>query len=141
MTTRIGARHGGAALAAAALALAACRGVPPPAAAPAPTADAPGDRYVVRGQISRLAPPEAGPGLSIRHEEIPSFKDKEGAVVGMMPMTMFFPVAKEVPLAGLFPGDKIRFRFVMDWQAARFEIEWIEKLPPETVLDFGDGRR
>ena len=122
-------------LALAALSLGGCRKDPPPAPA------TPGDRYVVRGEIARFAPPEAGPGLSIRHEAIPGFKDQTGAVVGMMSMVMFFPVGKDVPLSGLSPGDKIRFRFVMDWKGARFEVESIEKLPPDTVLDFGGGAK
>jgi len=106
------------------------RAAPPPPVSP-------GDHYVARGEIARLAPPEAGPGLSIRHEAIPDFRDRTGAVVGMSSMVMHFPVAEGVSLAGLAPGDKIRFRFVMDWEATRFEIESIEKLPPDTALDFG----
>ena len=34
-------------------------------------------------------------------------------------------------------GDKIRFRFVMDWKNNASEIESIEKLPPDTALDYG----
>lgn len=123
-------------LALAVLATAGCRKAPPAAA---PGGPSPGDRYLVRGQIVRFAPPEAGPGLSIRHEAIPEFRDKDGVAVGMMPMAMFFPVAKGVSLEGLAPGDKVRFGFVMDWAAARFEIDSIERLPPGTSLDFGEA--
>lgn len=116
------------------LALVACR----EAAAPARASG--GDRYVVRGQIVRMPEPGAAPTLSIRHEAIPSFRDRTGAVVGMVPMVMPFPVAEGVSLDRLAPGDKIRFRFAMDWRNGRNEIESVEKLPPETVLEFGGAR-
>jgi Cu/Ag efflux protein CusF len=98
------------------------------------------DRYTVRGEVVRL---DAGAGareIYIRHEPIPEFKDGTGAVVGMTAMIMPFRVANEVPLGGIAPGDKIRFRFSMDWKANRLEIESVEQLPQETVLEFARGR-
>jgi hypothetical protein len=121
---------------AALLALAACsdRGAPP-----APQAAARGgDRYTVRGEVVRVPQPGATEReLSIRHEAIPEFKTASGTAVGMKPMVMPFSVAASVPLEGLAAGDKIRFRFVMDWKNNASEIEHVEKLPPETALDFG----
>jgi Cu/Ag efflux protein CusF len=94
-------------------------------------------RYTVRGEVVRIAPPGArGVELSIRHEPIPDFTDRSGAVVGMTAMVMPFPVAQGVPLAGVEPGDKVRFRFAMDWERNRMEIEALEELPKETPLDF-----
>jgi Cu/Ag efflux protein CusF len=127
--------------AAAAIAVSACRdrGADAP---PAATATVTGHRYDVRGEIVRL--PAAGapaPELSIRHEAIPDFKDKSGAPVGMSSMVMPFPVAKDVSLAGLEPGDKIRFTFLMDWERNAFVIESLEELPRETALELGGGTR
>jgi Cu/Ag efflux protein CusF len=93
-------------------------------------AAAPARRYTVRGEVVRL---EAGE-LSIRHEAIPDFVDRSGAAVGMRAMVMPFPVAKGVSLDGIQPGDKVRFRFAMDWERNRMEIEQLEELPEETRL-------
>jgi Cu/Ag efflux protein CusF len=103
----------------------------------APAARA-GDRYTVRGEIVRVPAPGATPReLSIRHEAIPDFRAADGKVVGMPAMVMPFAVAPTVSLEGLAAGDRIRFRFVVDWASHRTEIESIEKLPPGTGLDFG----
>jgi hypothetical protein len=71
---------------------------------------------------------------------MPDFKDRTGAVVGMSPMVMPFRAGKDVPLEGIAKGDKIRFRFSMDWEANRLEIESLEELPGETVLEFARSR-
>jgi Cu/Ag efflux protein CusF len=111
---------------AAALALTlACRDAAPARAVPA-------KRYAVRGEVTSVG---AGT-LSIRHEAIPDFADRSGAVTGMSPMVMPFPVAEGVSLAGLAPGAKIRFTFVMDWERNRMEIERLEPLPADTALRF-----
>jgi hypothetical protein len=121
------------ALALATLVLSSCRGGEAPAPAPRP-----GDRYTVRGELVRLPAPGTTPReISIRHEAIPDFRTAGGAVSAMPPMVMPFDVAPSVPLDGLAPGDKVRFRFVMDWKGNASEIESIEKLPAETALDFG----
>ncbi len=98
-------------------------------------------RYTVRGEIVRISAAGEGKEISIRHEAIPDFRDRTGAVVGMMAMVMPFPVKKGLSLDGLSPGDKVRFRFAMDFAAAKAEVESIERLPPETVLDFALGAR
>jgi len=120
--------------------LAGCR----PASAPAGSAPAQAKRYTVRGEVVRL--PEAGAPsqsqeVSIRHEAIPDFEDRQGAVVGMSAMVMPFRVGSGVSLAGLEPGDRIRFRFAVDWSSNRIELESIEELPRETALDFGPAAR
>jgi hypothetical protein len=120
---------------AALLVLAACKGDQPvKPAAPA----RPPDLYTLRGEIVRLPAPGAERReLSIRHEPIPEFKDEAGAVVGMNAMVMPFRVPPEVPLDGLETGDKIRFRFAMDWARNTLQIASIEELPRETTLDYG----
>lgn len=118
--------------------LAGCR----PASAPAASAPAQAKRYTVRGEVVRL--PESGapsPEISIRHEAIPDFEDRQGAVVGMSAMVMPFRVGSGVSLAGLEPGDRIRFRFAVDWSSNRIELESVEELPRATALDFGPAAR
>lgn len=109
------------------LALVSCRGAPSAAAPP---------RYTVRGEVVRVpARPEGE--LVVRHEAIPTFADRTGAVVGMDAMVMPFPIAPGVALAGLAPGDKIAFTFSVDWAQGRYAIERVERLPPATALTLG----
>jgi Cu/Ag efflux protein CusF len=117
-------------LASLAVAAAGCRDREPPERA--------GDRYTVRGEIVRVPAPGAMPReLSIRHEAIPDFRAADGKVVGMPAMVMPFAVPPTVSLDGLAAGDRIRFRFVVDWASHATEVEAVEKLPPGTALDFG----
>lgn len=114
-----------------------CRDRDAPAAPAAPAPGAGVRRYTVRGEVVRVAPDApSGAEVSIRHEPIPGFVDREGAVVGMAAMVMPFPVARGVSLAGVEAGDKVRFRLAMDWERNRMEIEALEELPPGTLLDF-----
>jgi Cu/Ag efflux protein CusF len=112
-----------------AAALGGCRGK-----APAPSADV----YTVRGVVEKL-PQADGPdkNMYIHHQPIPSFRDEHGKVVGMMSMTMPFPVAAGVSLAGIAPGDPVEFTFTMSWgQPSGYQITRIQKLPPGTVINF-----
>jgi len=112
------------------LAGAACRD---PSPAPAPGAV---DRYRIRGEIARL-PARPGDELSVRHEAIPGFRDRTGAVVGMDAMVMGFGVGKELPLAGLAVGDKVQLTFAVDWSRPALTVERLERLPADTPLQFG----
>jgi Cu/Ag efflux protein CusF len=106
--------------------------------APPPAADV----YTVRGVVEKL-PQASGPerDLYVHHAPIPDFRDERGAVVGMMSMTMPFPLSSEVPLAGIAPGDAVEFTFTVRWKPrSGYEITRIRKLPAGTVIDFG-GRR
>ena len=102
--------------------------------APAPAADV----YTVRGVVARL-PQTNGPDrdLYIHHAPIPGFRDEHGKVVGMMSMTMPFPVAAGASLAGIAPGEPVEFTFTVAWkQPAGYQIIRIRKLPAGTVVDF-----
>ena len=96
------------------------------------------EAYTVCGVVERL--PQAGgqdSALYIHHAAIPSFRDEHGKVVGMMSMTMPFPVAAGVSLAGIAPGDAVQFTFTVAWkQPVGYQVTRIEKLPPGTVVDF-----
>jgi Cu/Ag efflux protein CusF len=100
------------------------------------------DVYTVRGVVEKL-PQADGPdkNLYIHHVPIPGFRDEHGKVVGMMSMTMPFPVAAGVSLAGIAPGDPVEFTFTMSWkQPAGYQITQIHKLPAGTVVDFNPPR-
>lgn len=92
--------------------------------------------YTTRGKIEAL--PSASGDLSILHEPIPEFKDKDGTVVGMGTMSMPFPLAAGVSLDGLSVGDAVEFDFSVWWRPrVAYEVTRIVKLPPDTTLNFG----
>lgn len=95
-------------------------------------------RYTVRGEVSAL--PRAGqPGseLLIHHEPVPEFVDSSGKTVGMQSMTMPFPLADGVSLAGIARGDKVEMTFEIRWHGAPpLQLTAIHKLPPDTELNF-----
>jgi Cu/Ag efflux protein CusF len=94
-------------------------------------------RYEARGVVSRL-PTESAPALYVRHETIPDFVGMDGEVVGMDSMTMPFPLADGVDLAGIEPGDKVAFTLEVEWEGdLPYRISRIEELPPDTALDLG----
>ncbi|MFT3686495.1 MAG: copper-binding protein [Phycisphaerales bacterium] len=77
----------------------------------------------------------------VHHEAIPTFKDKDGKIVGMHSMTMEFPPAKGVDLSKLKKGDKVSVTFSVWWGTTP---PWlavkVEKLPDDTKLDFGASK-
>ncbi len=96
------------------------------------------DVYTVRGVVEKL-PQAGGPDrdLYIHHAPIPGFRDEHGKVVGMRSMTMPFPVADRVSLAGIAPGDPVEFTFAITWKApAGYQVMRIHKLPAGTTVDF-----
>jgi Cu/Ag efflux protein CusF len=102
----------------------------------------PPDVYTVHGVVEKL-PQADGPDkdLYIHHVPIPTFRDEHGKVVGMMSMTMPFPVAPGVSLAGISPGDPVEFTFTVAWKGhAGYQITKIDKLPPGTVVNFEPPR-
>ncbi|MBL0927057.1 MAG: copper-binding protein [Phycisphaerales bacterium] len=132
-----------AAIAAAAIALAAlpaCKRTPGKAAPPADDS-VKTYSYTVRGQVRQL--PQEGNMQSdfmVFHEAIPEFKGPKGSL-GMDVMEMPFPLADDVTLEGLRVGDKVRLTFVVRFDARLdvprgYEATRIEKLPPDTRLDF-----
>ena len=124
-----------AAVAVVAVALVACAGGG--AGGPAPGG---GDvsRYETRGVVVRLPDP-ADPltDLVIRHEAIDDFRGIDGEVVGMHSMSMAFPVADGVDLAGVEPGAKVAFTLEVEWEGEPpYRVTRIEALPADTELEF-----
>jgi hypothetical protein len=99
-------------------------------------------RYEVRGQVSSV--PDPGDPLSnlvIRHEAIDGFVGMDGEVVGMDSMSMPFPVAEDLDLAGLEAGDKVSFTFEVDWDGdPAYQVTRIEELPAETEIEYRKAR-
>jgi Cu/Ag efflux protein CusF len=103
--------------------LVACK--PPVASTPATKPNI--DVYPMRGIIEQLPSPAAPRTLIVHHE---ATKDMES-------MTMAFTLDTAVPLTGLAVGDKISFRYEIDWNQHLDHVTKIEKLPADTVLNFG----
>ncbi len=97
-----------------------------------------GRDYRVRGRIASL--PQAGqPGseLTIAHEAIDGFVDRDGQATGMDPMTMSYPLARGVSTAGLAVGQPVEMTLHVDWSAdPPAKITRLEKLPASTQLVF-----
>jgi len=107
-------------------------------AAAAPAAKA--NRYTVQG-IVRSAPSAnaAGKTITILHQAIPTFKNRDGEETGMMAMAMPFQMAPEVGEMALAVGDKIEFTFDVDFDAQNpTTIVKITKLPADTEIRFGE---
>ena len=98
--------------------------------------EAPAQRYEARGIVRQLADPPAQE-LYIQHEEIPSFINIDGEVVGMGSMAMPFPVS-ETPLpADLKAGDKVSFEFEVSWYGSPpMRLLSLQRLEPNTILSF-----
>lgn len=93
----------------------------------------------MRGEVVAL-PDERRPDdrqLRVRHEAIPDFVGFEGEVVGMASMSMPFPLAADVDLEGVEPGDPVEMTFEVRWEGTPpIRIVELEELPPGTELDF-----
>ncbi len=115
-------------------ALAGCRG----AAADPDAGTSTARRYTARAEVVLLPAPGRAPAqLTVRHEAIPGFVDRSGAVVGMPAMVMAFDLAPTASAEGLRAGDKVEVVLAVDWARPLLQVEEVRKLPPETVLDFG----
>ncbi|HEX3131832.1 MAG TPA: copper-binding protein [Thermoanaerobaculia bacterium] len=97
-----------------------------------------GRTYTTRGQVIQLPDPaNPGTGLTLNHEAVDQFVDRQGETVGMDPMSMPFPVSKDVSLDGIQVGDVVEFDLHVDWsKEPAAEISRIRELPAGTKLDF-----
>jgi Cu/Ag efflux protein CusF len=98
-----------------------------------------GRTYSVRARVQQL--PVQGGGLYLTHEAIDDWVGRSGKVEGMDTMTMPFPVAEDVSLEGIEPGDVVQVRLHVDWEAdLAVQITGLRELPPDTRLDFRDAK-
>jgi Cu/Ag efflux protein CusF len=98
------------------------------------------NRYTVQG-IVRSAPAanKAGKTITILHQAIPTFKNRDGEETGMMSMAMPFQVAAEAGELPLSVGDKVEFTFDVDWDAQNpTTIVKITKLSADAEIRFGE---
>ncbi len=97
-------------------------------------------RYEVRAELMQL-PEGANGDLLIRHEAIDGFTDRDGKRVGMDPMSMPFPLAQGLDLAGYAPGDLVHCTLEVDWQQrSPAKITAIKKLPAGTKLEYREAK-
>jgi Cu/Ag efflux protein CusF len=93
------------------------------------------ETYRTRGQVSAHNGTGSEARVSIVHEQIPTFKDRDGKVVGMESMEMIFGYAPAVANVSLQPGDKVAFTFDVRWSdTPPLLVTRIEKLPSDTAL-------
>jgi hypothetical protein len=114
----------------------------PPATVPRAELGTPSAVYTVRGSVEAMPDP-ASPmsAFEVKHEAIDNFVDSEGEVVGMGAMVMPFPLAEGVSVADLRKGDVVEVTFAVWWKPRRhWEATRIEKLPPETPLEFREAK-
>jgi Cu/Ag efflux protein CusF len=98
-----------------------------------------GHTYTVRARVEQL--PAQGSGLVLTHEAVDDWMGRSGKIEGMDTMTMPFPVAEDVSLAGIQPGDVVEVQLHVDWNAdLAVQITSLRELPPETRLDFRSAK-
>lgn len=94
------------------------------------------ETYVVRGRFQSFRATPGGGVMMAHHEEIPTFKDRTGKVIGMKEMIMDFPLAEGVSVQGIAAGAPIEIEFVVDWSKAPFHhATRVTTLPAETPLN------
>ena len=93
--------------------------------------------YQVRGQVVDV--PREGVGdLTVHHETIADFRDRDGKPSEMESMSMPFAVAPDVSLAGIAPGDKVEMTFEVRWQGdVPLRVVALRELPESTALELG----
>ena len=93
--------------------------------------------YSTRGQVVEV-PRDRNGELSVHHEAVADFRDREGKPSHMDSMSMPFAVAPEVSLAGIAPGDKVAMTFEVRWDSLpTLRIVKLSELPESTALNLG----
>lgn len=96
----------------------------------------PSHTYQGRGIVRGVRLDKDKTTLSIQHEAIPDWVNRQGQAVGMMSMTMEFEAAPSLDVGAVKTGDKIAFGIAVYYgDGSRLEITSLEKLPPETALE------
>jgi Cu/Ag efflux protein CusF len=99
------------------------------------TADPPTRRYHARGQVTAVN--GSGPDLtiSIHHEQIDNFEDRDGKRAAMPSMVMAFGVAPELPRDLWGQGKKLAFDFDVRWsKQPTLYIVKADALPADAAL-------
>ncbi|HEV8237747.1 MAG TPA: copper-binding protein [Thermoanaerobaculia bacterium] len=93
--------------------------------------------YSTRGQVVEM-PGDSNGELSVHHETVADFRDRDGKPSHMDSMSMPFAVAPEVSLAGIAPGDKVAMTFEVRWDSLpTLRVIKLSELPESTALNLG----
>lgn len=91
--------------------------------------------YEVRGQVLQL-PAGRGGELTVHHETVADFRDRQGEPSPMESMSMPFAVAPAVSLADVAPGDKVEMTFEVRWRhMPTLRVVALRELPAETTFE------
>ena len=106
--------------------------------------------YTVRGRVMQLpgGPEHPAREFMVHHEAIPEFRSSMAPGderMGMMSMTMAFPLSEGVSLAGISVGDPIEMMFEAAYDAGSgrlmgYEVRRLTLLSPETNLDITEDK-
>mgnify|MGYP003407292124 CR=1 FL=1 len=98
--------------------------------------DPPTRRYHTRGQVTELLGSGAELTVTIHHERIEGFEDRDGKRSAMPSMVMAFGPAPDVARDLWSQGAKVGFDFEVRWsKQPTLYIVKAEALPPDTALD------
>ena len=93
--------------------------------------------YTVRGRVVQLPDGSRGSGFYAQHEAIPDYVSASGSI-GMVSMTMSFTIVDDAVLEGIAVGDIVEIVYGESSTPVKQGVISIEKLPSDTVLDFGE---
>lgn len=103
-------------------------------------ADPPVRRYHTRGLVKEVSQDRGELSVTIHHERIESFEDRDGKRSAMDSMRMVFGTASEVPKQLFQPEAKLSFDFDVRWsQQPTLLIVQASELAPETELQLTEG--
>jgi Cu/Ag efflux protein CusF len=96
--------------------------------------DKPDGHYHARGVVIALSQDADGRQLSIHHEALTNFADRDNRRTTMKSMTMMFGLDPRIS-ADLQVGDKVAFEFDVRWSKRPvLSITKLSKLPANTAL-------
>jgi hypothetical protein len=99
----------------------------------------PVEHYATRGVITAVTRDPDETVVTLHHEAVPSFKDRDGKPSAMGSMKMNFSLGQQ-PATDLAVGDKLSIDFEVHWNGGPpLRITRRQKLPSETPLTLSDG--
>jgi Cu/Ag efflux protein CusF len=97
------------------------------------------EHYKTRGLVVAVDTLPDQSLLTIHHERIDAFKDRDGKASPMDSMKMRFTLADEQSAAELAAGDKVIFEFDVRWSSSSpLQVTRIDELPADTALTLTD---
>ncbi|HEX7481793.1 MAG TPA: copper-binding protein [Polyangiales bacterium] len=91
--------------------------------------------YHVRGLVQDLSGSGADARVTIHHEAVARFKDRDGHASDMASMKMIFGFGPKLSAADVKVGDKIAFDFDVRWsESPTLVVTRLQKLAPDVAL-------